>query len=361
MKSWPRRGSIRRLVRLLDDILSIEFKTLTETALYRNLDRLHPEREGIESALCERERTLFNLDPTIYLYDLTSTYFEGHAWANPKAKYGYSRDKRPDCKQVVVGLVVNRDGFPQAHEVFEGNRPDRTTLTAMLDLLDTRVGLKAGQTVVVDRGMAFDDNLAELKSRKLHYVVASRQSERDTWLAEFEELCGFEEVLPLPSPRNPFQKKSQIKVKLKRREEGSSVLCISWERKEKDRAIREKQEARLQDALKKLEARVKQGRRVPTKIGEAIGRLKERYPRVARYYEITHDTQTKECTWILNPEKHHTAEQLDGSYLLKTDRTDLSAEDIWHIYSLLTRAEEAFGSMKSPLAERPSFINSNGG
>jgi len=87
----------------------------------------------------------------------------------------------------------------------------------MLDLLDTRVGLKAGQTVVVDRGMAFDDNLAELKSRKLHYVVASRQSERDTWLAEFEDLCGFEEVLRLPSPRNPFQKKSQIKVKLKRR------------------------------------------------------------------------------------------------------------------------------------------------
>ena len=92
--------------------------------------------------------------------------------------------------------------LPQAHEVFEGNRADRTTLTAMLDLLDTRVGLKAGQTVVVDRGMAFDDNLAELKSRKLHYVVASRQSERDTWLAEFEDLCGFEEVLRLPSPRN---------------------------------------------------------------------------------------------------------------------------------------------------------------
>ncbi len=82
----------------------------------------------------------------------------------------------------------------------------------------------------------------------------------------------------------------------------------------------------MQDALKKLEARVKQGRRVPTQIGEAIGRLKERYPRVARYYEITHDTQTKQCTWILNQEKHHTAEQLDESSLLKTDRTDLSAE-----------------------------------
>jgi hypothetical protein len=332
----------------LEDILSVEFKTLTETALYRNLDRLHPERERIESALC------FNLEQTIYLYDLTLTYFEGQAVANPKAKRGYSREKRPDCKPGVVGRVVNRAGFPQAHEVFEGNRPERTTLTARLDRLDTRVGLKAGQTVVVDRGRAFDANLAELKLRKLHSVVARGPCERDTWLAEFEDLCGFEGVPRLPSPRTPSREKSQIKVKLKRGEEGTSVLCISSERKEKDRAIREKQEARLPDALKKLEARVKQGRRVkPTKLGEAIGRLKERYPRVARYYEITHDTQTQECTWILNPEKHHTAEPLDGSSLLKTDRTDLSAEDIWHIYSLLTRAEEAFRSIEESPGRAP--------
>jgi hypothetical protein len=106
----------------LEDILGVDFGTLAEDALYRQMDRLHPNRAQIESALAERERSLFNLNRTVFLYDLTSTYFEGQAKGNAKAKRGYSRDKRPDCKQVVVGVVFNDEGFPLAHEVFEGNR-----------------------------------------------------------------------------------------------------------------------------------------------------------------------------------------------------------------------------------------------
>ncbi len=349
MADWIRRTA-------LEDILGVDFQTLSDTALYRNLDRLYPQREFIEKTLVESERDLFNLDQTVMLYDLTSTYFEGQALANPKAKRGYSRDKRPDCKQVVVALVVNRDGFPLAHEIFEGSRQDRKSLQDMLEVLDNRVGLQPGQTVVVDRGMAFDENLEQIRSRGLHYLVASRQSERDQWLGEFEDLGGFEEVIRKPSPRNPFQKKSQVQVKIKRCDDGARVLCISSERKEKDRAIREKQEGRLCVDLAKLEKRVAAGRLVkPVKIGEAIGRLKERYPRVARYYEIRYKPQTKTFTSTLNKNKRTTAEQLDGSYLLKTSRNDLSAEEAWRIYSLLTRAEEAFGTMKSPLAERPIF------
>ena len=349
MADWIRRTA-------LEDILGVDFQTLSDTALYRNLDRLYPQREFIEKTLVESERDLFNLDQTVMLYDLTSTYFEGQALANPKAKRGYSRDKRPDCKQVVVALVVNRDGFPLAHEIFEGSRQDRKSLQDMLEVLDKRVGLQSGQTVVVDRGMAFDENLEQIRSRGLHYLVASRQSERDQWLAEFEDLGGFEEVIRKPSPRNPFQKKSQVQVKIKRCDDGARVLCISSERKEKDRAIREKQEGRLCVDLAKLEKRVAAGRLVkPVKIGEAIGRLKERYPRVARYYEIRYEPQTKTFTSTLNKDKRTTAEQLDGSYLLKTSRSDLSAEEAWRIYSLLTRAEEAFRTMKSPLAERPIF------
>ena len=105
---------------------------MVDESLYQNLNRLHPQRVGIERALAARERTLFNLDARLFLYDLTSTYFEGQALENPQAQRGYSRDSRPDCKQVVVGLVLDRDGFPQAHEVFEGNRPDRTTVADML-------------------------------------------------------------------------------------------------------------------------------------------------------------------------------------------------------------------------------------
>jgi len=338
----------------LDDLMGIDFELLGEDSLYRNLDKLHPRRAVIESALFEREQTLFNLDRTVFLYDLTSTYFEGRALRNPKAKRGHSRDKRPDCKQVIVGLVVNRDGFPIAHEVFEGNAQDRQTLGKMLNLIDQRVGLKPGETVVVDRGMAYDDNLKEITERNLHYIVASRQAERDVWLADFEDTEGFEEVIRRPSPRNPFQKKSHIQVKMRRRGPETLVLCLSGERKEKDRAIRETQEGRFLADVAGLEERVRSGGLVkPVKIGEAMGRLKERYPRVARYYALEYDPETKQVTCKLDGAKRSKAEKLDGSYILKSDRNDLSADETWRFYMLLTRAENAFRSMKSPLVMRP--------
>jgi transposase len=138
--------------------------------------------------------------------------------------------------------------------------------------------------------------------------------------------------------------------------EGSTVLCISSGRREKDRAIRKKQEKRLLADLAKLKKRIAKGRLVKKeKIGEAIGRLKERYPRVARYYRIEYDAKTKTFVYEMNEEKMCKAEKLDGSYLLKTDRKDLSDEEVWRIYNLLTRAEDAFRAMKSPLMERPIF------
>ena len=349
MPDWIRRTA-------LADLLEVDFDGLSEASLYRNLDKLHPNRAQIESRLVQRERHLFNLDKTILLYDLTSTYFEGQALHNPKAKRGYSRDKRPDCKQVVIGLVVNRDGFPVAHEVMEGNRQDRKTLGEMLDLLDQRVGLSAGQTVVVDRGMAFDENIAEIRQRDLHYIVASRQPERNQWLADFEGDDGFEEVLRQPSPLNPFQKKSMVRVKVKKHGEETHVLCVSSGRVAKDRDIRDKHEQRLLADLAKLKTRVDKGRLVKAnKVAEAIGRLKQRYPRVARYYRMTYDEKNSKFSYQFDQDKHAKAEKLDGSYLLKTDRDDLSADQAWRIYSLLTRAEDAFRDMKSPLAERPIF------
>jgi transposase len=315
-----------------------------------------PHRVAVEGALAERESELFNVDQTVLLYDVTSTYFEGLALANRKAKRGYSRDKRPDCKQVVVGLVVNRDGFPKAHEVFDGNRQDRSTLEEMLQKLDQRVGLRPGQTVVVDRGMAYAENIEQIRRRNLHYLVATRQSERDEWLEQFESVEGFEEVIREPSPSNPFQKKTRIWVKGVDKDGLSYALCKSEGREQKDGAIRAKHEARLREDLGKLQKRVKQGHlRKPELIQQAIGRLKERYGRVARYYVIEHDERSGQVCWAVDEHKLHIAEQLDGSYLLKTDRTDLDAEHIWRIYALLTRAEKAFRNMKSPLAERPIF------
>ena len=340
----------------LGDILNVDFTGLVHDPLYRNLDRLHPNRAAIESDLVERERNLFRLDSTVYLYDLTSTYFEGQAKRNPKAKRGYSRDKRPDCKQVVVGLVISREGFPIAHEVFDGNTQDRKTLGRILDLLKARVGMPEGSTVVVDRGMAYAENLAEIQKRKHHYVIAGRQPERDEWLDEFETVEGFELVPRQSSPLNPFQKKSVVRVKPVRRGDELIVLCTSEERIEKDRAIRHKQEGRFLADLVRLQERIDKGRlKRELAIGEAIGRLKERYPRVSRYHTITYDSTTGKLKHEPNADKKTKAELLDGGYLLRTDRTDLSAREAWLMYMTLTRAENAFRMMKTPLAERPIF------
>jgi transposase len=349
MPAWVRRTA-------LADILGVDLEGLDEQPLYRVLDKLHPHRAAIEAALVTRERSLFNLDATIYLYDLTSTYFEGLAAKNAKALRGHSSDHRSDCKQVVIGLVVNREGFPITHEIFAGNTHHSKTLATMLDRLRDRVGLAEGATVVIDRGMAYDDNIAELKTRKLNYVVASRQPERDRWLADFEDTDGFVPVLRQPSPLNPAQKKTTIEVKSRVDDEQTYVLCRSEQRIAKDRAIRTKHEGRLRADIDKLAKRIAERKLVKLdKINQAIGRLKERYPRVARYFQLSYDRQTATLLSKFDADKHAKAEQLDGCYLLKTSRKDLSGDELWRIYSLLTRAEDAFRDMKSPLAERPIF------
>jgi len=349
MPDWMRRTAV-------SDILRADVSALDDDVLYRNLDRLHPKRELIERELAAHEKTLFNLDDTVYLYDLTSTYFEGQMRRNPQARRGYSRDQRPDCKQVVVGLVLDRDGFPKAHEVFDGNLQDRCSLGPMLDALEKRVGAKPGATVIVDRGMAYAQNLDQLRQRGLHYVVAGLQPERTAWLDEFEQDEGWEDVVRVPSPRNPFQKKTRVQIKRRSKDDVVYILCRSDGRDEKDRAIRAKHEAKWLADVEKLQRRVAIGRlKANAKIQQAIGRLRERYPRVARYYAIAYDAEHHQLEWHALEDKKTRATKLDGSYLLKTDRQDLSAEEIWRTYILLTRVEDAFRDLKSPLMERPIF------
>lgn len=349
MPDWIRRTA-------LSDLLATDFRTLSDEALYRNLDRLHPQRAAIEQALAARERSLFNLDDTLYLYDLTSTYFEGQCPHNPQAKRGYSRDHRPDCKQVVVGLVLDREGFPKAHEVFDGNRQDRTTVDEMLTALEQRTGRRRGATVVIDRGMAFAENLAQIRARDHHYLVAGRPPERHAHLDAFEDAAGWTEIVRTPSPRNPGQHKTRVFIKRAVSGDEVHILCRSDGRREKDQAIRDKHEQRFLRDLAKLQARVARGRlRAPAKIHEALGRLKERYSRVARYYALAYDDTTGAVTWTAQTDLQTRAQQLDGTYLLRTDRQDLSDEEIWRLYMLLTRVEAAFRAMKSPLMERPIF------
>ncbi len=350
MRPWMERVALR-------DLLGPDWQTPSLATLYRTLDRVHPHRAAIETALAARTRDLFGLDGTLWFVDLTSTCFEGEAVRNARAHYGYSRDRRSDCKQVVIALATTREGFPVAHEVFDGNVQDRQALGPMLDAMAARLGgLPPGQTVVVDRGMAYDENLAELRRRRLHYLVASRQPERLRWLAEFEDLEGYAEGGREPSPTNPFQEKAKIEVKLARRDGETVVLCISEGRRRRDRAIREAHERKLLGDLERLRERVAAGRlKRPDRIHQAIGRLRERYPRVARYYAIDFDAATATFRAEPRAERRRLAERLDGGYILKTDRTDLGAEEAWLLYGQLTRTEQAFRDLKSPLGERPIF------
>ena len=277
------------------------------------------------------------------------------AFLIPRQSGGYSRDKRFDAKQVVVGLVIDGDGLPKAHEIFSGNRKDCSTLTEMLDTLEKRVGKGEGATVVVDRGMVFQDNISEIKRKGYHYIVATRQAERNQYLDEFEK-GGFHELLRNTSSSNSRKKKSGVFIKKMKQGDELYVLCLSDKRSKKDKAIREFHEKKLIADLKKLVKRITNGRlKKEEKIYEAMGRIKERYPRVACYYKVGYDSLMKELSYRENAEKKSIAESLDGSYMLRTDRTDMSDDDIWRTYSPLTRCENAFRNMKSPLCERPIF------
>jgi transposase len=349
MPEWVRRTA-------LADLLHADFHLLNDEALYRNLDRLHPQREIIEGELAARERDWFALPESIYLYDLTSTYFEGKALRNAKAKRGYSRDQRPDCKQVVIGRVLDGDGFPKAHEVFDGNRNDSTTVDDMLAALEKRIGKKADATVTVDRGMAYDKDIEQIRGRGYHYLVAARAEERWNHEQEFMEEAGWEDIIRQPSPTNPCQHKTRVCIKQCLTGEEVHVLCLSEQRKEKDRAIRELQEKRLLADLESMSRGIAKRKKKPRSEGEvnqAIGRLRERYSRVGRYYQIRYEAERRALIWEVDAESKRRAERLDGSYVLKTDRRDLTKEEIWRHYILLTRVESAFRAMKSPLMERP--------
>ena len=351
MSEWVARSA-------LSDILKEDFRHLNEDRLYRNMDRLYGKRGPIEAALCAKEKTLFSLKESILLYDLTSTYFEGLCLSNPKAKRGYSRDSRPDCKQVVVGLVLDGEGFPKAHEIFAGNRSDSTTVADMLAVLQKRVGKTKDATVVVDRGMAQPENLATIQAAGYHWLVAAPQPERVGYFDQYEEQTGWQEIVREASPRNEGQHKVRVLVKPAHSPDGSQSIALCWSegRTQKDRAIRQKQEIRFLADVEKLGKRIAVGRlRTAAKIYEAIGRLKERYPRVARYYHLAYDQERPELSCTEDLQRKQKAESLDGSYLLKSSRNHLSAEDIWRTYLLLTRVEAAFRAMKSPLSERPIF------
>lgn len=335
----------------LEDLLGVPDEVVTKDRLYRTLDALLSGKEKIEQELKDRLGELFSLNFDLLLCDLTSSFFEGLAEENDLAERGYSRDHRADCKQVVLALVVTPDGFPLYHEVFAGNTNDATAFPTIVETMEKRCG-PARRVWVVDRGIASQANIAYLKERKQSYLVGTPRSQ----LSQFEaELCT----------KDWQRVREAVEVKTLRRGGETYVLARSKQRRLKERAIRKRQLLGWHGDLKKLAARVAKGQLEDAdKVMEQVGRLRERWPAASKFAAVEvlrdDDSHATRVTWAYERTKLHAALGRDGAYLLLSDRTDWTAEQLWATYMQLTRAEEAFRAMKSHLLLRPMWHQLSG-
>jgi transposase len=332
----------------LEDLLGIRDGEITKDRLYRTLDALRQAKEGIEDDLKAQLGTLFDLKYDVLLYDLTSSYFEGLAEENKLARRGYSRDHRGDCKQIVLALVVTREGFPLAHYTLAGNTQDVQTVQKIVSAVESRFG-KSQRVWVMDRGMTSEENLAFLSRPGRRYLIGTRRSE----LANFrEELCG----------EGWTALREEVEVKPVEREGVAYLLARSSQRKKKERAIRKRQLLGLHRALKRLAERVQQGGlRQRDKVVEQVGRLKERFPQAAKLARITIPQRGKpRVAWKWKTEALRAALVQDGAYLLKSNYRGWSPEEFWETYMQLTVAEKAFRTLKSELLIRPMWHQYDG-
>jgi transposase len=335
----------------LDDLLGVRSDKISEDRLYRALDALLPHKDELCRHLQQRYGELFGCTFDFMFYDITSTYFEGSAKANPQAKRGYSRDGRPDCPQVCIGLVTTREGLPLAFEVFDGNRVDVTTTQEMVQIMEAKYG-KANRVWVMDRGMVSEDNLEYLRSTGARYLVGTPKS----FLKKFEHQLleqNWEKVQP------------GVDVQLCRSPEGTEetfVLCRSAGRKEKENAILNRFVNSLETRLLKLAGQAQAGKaKDRQKVERRIGRLLERNSRAASLFsvEVTETGTGKQARLSINIKKNEDryqwALETGGSYILRTNWGETDPKTVWNTYIQLTEVEDSFRTEKYDLGMRPIF------
>jgi len=336
---------------VLEDLLGVPADRVNDDRLYRALDALLPHKDALCRHLQDRYGELFGETFDFLFYDITSTYFEGTALGNPQAKRGYSRDSRPECPQVCIGLVTSKEGLPLAFEVFDGNRPDVTTTEEMVDVMESKYG-KANRIWVMDRGMVSEDNIEFMQERGARYLVGTPKS----MLRKFEqELLAkdWEEVRP------------GVEVKICASPEGKDetfVLCRSEGRKDKEAAILNRFIVRLEAGLKKLKDQADLGRlRDMQRAERRIGRLLERNSRAASLFDVivTETEAGKDRRLSVkitkNEDRYQWALQSGGNYLLRTNWKEADPKTIWKRYIQLTEVEDAFRTEKHDLGMRPIY------
>jgi transposase len=298
----------------------------------------------LQAHLKNRLGELFGLDYDLILYDVTSTYFEGQAKANPMAQRGYSRDHRGDCKQVCIGLVVSRCGMPLGYELFDGNRTDVTTLQEIVATMESRYG-KANRIWVVDRGMVSQENMEFLKAGGRRYIVGTPKS----LLKRFEQQLTGEDWRTI---------REELEVKLCPSSDGQEVfiLCRSGSRRDKEQAMHQRFALRIEQGLLDLQAACIRQKQNPILIAQWLGKLMGRNSRSAGAFEtkvLTASDGSAWLDWSKAARWRDWAAMSEGCYILRSNVTDWKDQELWEAYIQLTEAEGAFRIHKSDLSLRP--------
>jgi transposase len=328
----------------LSDLLGISPEKINEDRLYRALDEVLPQKEALEKYLKETIGSLFRLDYDLFLYDVTSTYVEGEARFNPLAQRGYSRDHRGDCKQICIGLVVTRDGFPLGYEIFAGNRTDVTTVEEMVETMEGRYG-KADRIWVMDRGMASEGNVEFLVRAGRRYILGTPRGQLKPYEAELLN-ADWQEI------------RSGLEVKRVESPDGKEIfiLCRSRDRAEKEKGIHDRFEQRIEEGLLQM-ARSCEKRRYQAGVMERrVGKLLGRNSRTAGLFDIRVEkglTGGAKVAWEKREAWRDWSRLSEGCYMLRSNIADWSPEELWKAYIQLTEAEEAFRIHKSDLSIRP--------
>ena len=340
-EDWYRRTALADLLQLGDE-------KVNKDRLYRALDHLLMHKTALEAHLSKRCGEMFAIDNEVLLYDVTSTYFEGLAEANPQAQRGYSRDHRPDCKQVCIALVVTFDGFPLGYEVFAGNVHDARTLQTIVTTMEARHGM-LGRVWITDRGMASAENLAWLRQTGRRYIIGAPKSELKKFAADLARPLGWRTV------------QEGVEVKLTRHPETGEtvILCRSDDRRIKERAIHERFSRRIDLALDRLSARITRSKKRldPAVVNRQIGRILQRNQRAAARFTIALQPDGTPAGCRLRIEYNAAfddwADISEGAYLLRSNIDDWNDQQLWKAYIQLTQAEAAFRIQKNQLNVRP--------
>ena len=328
----------------LSDLLGIPSEKINEDRLYRALDKLLPHKDALEIHLKEKAGSLFNLDYDLFLYDVTSTYFEGLAEGNPLAQRGYSRDHRGDCKQVCLGLVVTKDGFPLGYEVFAGNRADVTTVEDIVEIMENKYG-KADRIWVMDRGMASSGNFEYLNEDGRKYIVGANRGELRKYEAEllkkdWQTVHAGLDVKRVDSPDG----------------EEVFILCRSSDRAKKEKAMHDRFEQRIEESLIKMANSCKKRRYQSKVIERRVGKLLGKNSRAAGLFDIKVEKGENggaTVSWTKRDDWRDWSRLSEGCYMLRSNVRDWSPEELWKAYIQLTEAEEAFRIQKKDLKIRP--------